>query len=45
MQSQLPESTAVRANDVMSEENILRNTEKYLDDIKMLSIVGGTPVP
>lgn len=42
LQSELPDSTA---QDVMSEENIIKNTEKYLEDIRNLSIVGHTPMP
>ena len=45
LQSELPDSTALRAQDVMSEENIIKNTEKYLEDIRNLSIVGHTPMP
>ncbi len=44
LQSQLPDTTAVKAHDIMSEENIIKNTEKYLEDIRNLSIVGDTPV-
>ena len=46
LQSQLPDTAvAPRTCDVMSEESIVKSTEKYLDDIRTLSIVGNTPVP